>query len=290
MNKFSLKYSAIMCSTAVVFLNFVACGAQMYQVSLKEDHDQTKVPAYAKNPDSQYYGLHATDGWHNLPIPFKTGFTLNTEQKKGLKECIDMWETAVGKKLFRYLGPDDKDGDSFADLYSSLSDTTNGHYLDQDWDKTGKSNMVLATTIWDTSSQNHDQILTADIRFNTQHYVIGDAFTIIPDAHDTREVVDMTTLCLHELGHMLGLTHIDKKYDRLSIMNPTIYIGEGLANRNLSCGDIKRIQQIYGCAGEACDQEATCAKFERGLMAEPYGRDDSEDSASRSNSPSSEEI
>lgn len=267
MNKFSLKYSAIMCSTAIVFLNFVACGAQMYQVSLEEDHDQTKVPSYAKNPSSQYYGLHAADGWQILPIPFKTGFTLNADQKMGLKECIDIWETAVGKKLFKYLGPDNKDGDSFSDLYSSLTDTTNGHYLDQDWDKTGKSNMVLATTIWDTSSQNRDQILTADIRFNTQHYIIGDAFTIIPDSDENREVVDMTTLCLHELGHMLGLTHVDKKYDHLSIMNPTIYIGEGLANRNLSCGDVKRIQQVYGCAGEACDQKATCEKFEQGLMA-----------------------
>ena len=252
----------MICSTVVMFLNF-ACGAQMYQASLEEDHDKTKVPDYAKNPDSQYYGVHATEGWHNLPIPFKTGFALTADQKDGLNECIGMWESAVGKKLFKYLGPDDKTGDSFDDLYSSLSDTTNGHYLDTDWDKTGKSNMVLATTIWDTSSRNVDQIFTADIRFNTQHYIIGDSFSLLPSANDPREVVDMTTLCLHELGHMLGLTHVSKNYDRLSIMNPTIYIGEGLANRNLSCGDIKRIQQIYGCAGEACDQEATCAKFEQ---------------------------
>lgn len=242
-------------------MNFIACGAQMYQVNLEEDHDPSKVPNYAKNPDSKYYGLHATDGWQELPIDFKTGSSLNKDQLSGLKECMGIWERAVGKKLFNYMGTDQRDGDHFKDLYSSLEDSTNGHYLDFDWDKTGKSNMVLATTIWDTSSSNKDAILTSDIRFNVQYYLIGDSYTLIPDDNENREVVDMTTLCLHELGHMLGLTHVEKKYDSQSIMSPTIFIGEGLANRHLSCGDIKRIQQIYGCSGEACDQEKLCEEM-----------------------------
>ena len=268
MDKISYRYTATVFGTAFVFLNFIACGAQMYQVSLKDDHDASKVPSYSSNPDSQYYGLHATEGWLDLPIQFKTGNSLNIGQKEGLDQCISIWETAVGKKLLHYLGPDDKNGDYFDDLYSSLTDNTNGHYLDANWQKTGKSNMVLATTIWDTSRYNQDQIETADIRFNTEHYIIGDSYTIIPESNDSREVVDMTTLCLHELGHMLGLTHVDKSYDSQSIMNPTIYIGEGLANRTLSCGDVQRIQQIYGCEGEACDQELICEKFEQNLIGE----------------------
>jgi hypothetical protein len=40
-------------------------------------------------------------------------------------------------------------------------------------------------------------------------------------------------------------------------MNPSIMIGEGLANRYLSQGDVERIQKIYGCLGSACDIEAT---------------------------------
>jgi hypothetical protein len=42
-------------------------------------------------------------------------------------------------------------------------------------------------------------------------------------------------------------------------MNPTLFIGEGLSNRRLSEGDIKRVQSIYGCEGIACNVEAVLA-------------------------------
>jgi hypothetical protein len=47
--------------------------------------------------------------------------------------------------------------------------------------------------------------------------------------------------------------------DSLSVMNPTLFIGEGLSNRRLSEGDIKRVQSIYGCEGIACNVEAVLA-------------------------------
>jgi hypothetical protein len=81
--------------------------------------------------------------------------------------------------------------------------------------------------------------------------MIGDSLTSKADAK--REVVDMQTLALHELGHLLGLAHIDAQVDSQSIMNPSVFIGEGLANRRLSKGDLERIQKIYGCAGDSCN-------------------------------------
>jgi len=66
-------------------------------------------------------------------------------------------------------------------------------------------------------------------------------------------VVDMESLALHELGHLLGLGHIPAAVDPYSIMNPSLLIGEGLANRRVSRGDIERIQKIYGCVGKACN-------------------------------------
>jgi uncharacterized protein YjaZ len=74
---------------------------------------------------------------------------------------------------------------------------------------------------------------------------------------DEREIVDMQSLATHELGHWLGLAHVPEEYDSSSIMNPSIMIGEGLANRSLSMGDIQRIQKIYGCTGTACDIQST---------------------------------
>ena len=172
-------------------------------------------------------------------------------------------------------------GDSFTDLYSSLTDDINGQYLDDDWNKTKKPTYVLATTIWN-NGPDYSLITKADIRFNNEHYIIGNSLT--NSASDTKEVVDMQSLALHELGHFLGLAHIDTDVDSLSIMNPSLFIGEGLTSRRLSRGDIERIQLVYGCEGKACDIEKLMAESE-----EMFNNDAFEKTAElwlNSNSPS----
>jgi hypothetical protein len=249
-----IRYLAFVGGTVALFVNFVACGAQMYQVSLKDD---TQVlEAEEKDPSSPLFGLHSPKGWRSLPIHFKVDGSLDAEQKAGLVKAMTTWEMAVGKKLFVFEGiHSGVTGDSFSDLYSSLDDRVNGHYLDEHWDKTGKPQVVLATTIWDNDPEDVKKILTADIRFNSNYYVIGNALKAVADRN--REVVDMQTLALHELGHLLGLTHIPGNVDSESVMSSTVFIGEGLTNRKLSKGDLERVQRIYGCEGTACDVEQT---------------------------------
>jgi hypothetical protein len=261
MKNLAVKYGVLLGGLLFMFGNFIACGAQLYNVSMKDDHQAEQVPAEAKDPSSATYGLHAPSGWKQLPIPFKVGMRLTAEQKSGLLKAMTTWETAVGRKLFLFEGVHENiDGDSFSDLYSSLPDEINGDYLDNDWGKTGKPTVVLATTIWDNVAGNANLIETADIRFNGNFYVIGDSLKDMAD--EGREVVDMQTLALHELGHLLGLSHIDSNIDSYSIMTPSLYIGEGLTNRRLSKGDLIRIQKIYGCQGVSCDVEKTLAKIE----------------------------
>ena len=77
----------------------------------------------------------------------------------------------------------------------------------------------------------------------------------------------MESMALHELGHLLGLTHSSAEDDPLSIMNPALLIGEGLANRTMSESDVKRIQQVYGCAGGACNIPATLAEIDKQMSA-----------------------
>jgi predicted Zn-dependent protease len=90
--------------------------------------------------------------------------------------------------------------------------------------------------------------------------LLGDSLQLT--ATESKEVVDMQSLALHELGHLLGLTHVESDIDQLSVMNPNLFIGEGLTTRKLSRGDVLRIQQIYGCDGEACDIDAVMEKIE----------------------------
>ncbi len=253
-----LRYGFAVGSVAFIFGNFIACGAQMYRVSLAEDHDAAKVSADSGNPNSPLYGLHSPHGWVKLPIEFKVGNSMDPQQKTGLLAAMKTWEIATGKTLFKFIGVQDGvDGDSFPDLYSSLKDAVNGQYLDANWKKTGKPDVVLATTIWNNSNQDSAAISTADIRFNVQDYVLGDSLSIkgayVEATGQFKDPVDMQTLALHELGHLLGLTHISSDVDAVSIMNPYVYIGEGLTNRHVSTGDIERIQKIYGCEGAVCD-------------------------------------
>jgi len=291
----ALKYGAMIGTTVVLFTNFVACGAQMYQVSLREDHNPQQVAEGANDPASPNFGLHAPGGWvaEKLPIKFKTGFKVESAQLSGLQAAMKTWETAVGRQLFVYEGVHtNTDGDSFPDLYSSLKDTINGNYLDQSWGKTGKSKEVLATTIWTNNAGKSNKIDSADIRFNVEEYVIGNAFSL--RKRDAREVVDMQTLSLHELGHLLGLAHIDEGIDASSIMNPKVYIGEGLANRSLSRGDVERIQKVYGCQESSCDLDKTVQRIS--MMANNFAKksegsnngisDESTDSNDQSDGPS----
>lgn len=235
------------------FFGFVSCGEQIYTVSLEHDHSDAHIALDAYDRQSKYFGIHAPGGWTELPIRFEVDQTLDEEQIQGILAAMELWETALGKQIFEFEGLDSAIGNDFKDLYSSLDDDTNSFYSDLDWQKNNKSESVLATTIWDLDPKYRTYIQKADIHFNTEHYLIGDSLTLELSPTDHREIVDMQTLALHELGHFLGLTHISKQDDPNSIMNASIYIGQGLTNRCLSYGDIKRIQQIYGCEGEICD-------------------------------------
>lgn len=257
-----IRYAATVACVLVIFGNFIACGARMYQVSLAGDHQGVDPNSLSSNdPSSVNYGLHAPNGWTQLPVHFKVDPSMTDQQRRALLLAMATWETAVGRKLFAYEGiHKGVTGDSFNDLYSSLSDGINGHYFDEDWSKTGKPSIVLATTIWDNAANDIKAIAAADIRFNTNFYTLGDSFKIQPA--NNREVVDLQTLALHELGHLLGLTHISPQVDSDSIMTASLYIGEGLANRRLSKGDVERIQKIYGCNDNSCDIDTIVAQID----------------------------
>lgn len=253
-----IRFMLAAVAVTTAFVNFISCGAQNYKQSLAGDHQEPAQGVQTANmtdPNSPEFGLHAPQGWQNLPIAYTVEKNYTDEQLKGLQAAISTWETAVGKKLFTYKGKTSESGSKFPDLFTSLSDNLNSMYDDDNWKKNQKSDQVLATTIWGNLDDNYKIITTADIHYNTQIYFIANALTNKPK--DNREIVDMQSLATHEVGHLLGLAHVDESADRYSIMNPSLYIGQGMATRSLTADDIRRIQKIYGCAGSACDVTAT---------------------------------
>jgi hypothetical protein len=270
LEKIALRYIGILAGTAFFFVNFIACGAQMYKVSMEKDFANERMPPQANDPHSPEFGIHAISGWAKVPIKFSTSTELTANQRSGLISAMKTWALAVGRPLFVFGGADVRGGDSFTDLYSSLSDQINGNYLDNNWTKTGKPDAVLATTIWDNTDPG--TISTADIRFNSNHYTIHDSLDSeglrLVGFDPGKEIVDMESLALHELGHLLGLAHMPADNDQYSIMNPSLFIGPGLASRKLSRGDIVRIQRIYGCEGASCDIDALLTMFEQNQKEE----------------------
>lgn len=264
MKHIGIRYTLIIGILLVLFANFVACGAKLYQVSLGEDIDnQRTLPSAATDPTSETYGIHAINGWNALPVEYRVDYKMNPQQVTCIQNAMHSWEQAVGKTLFNYGGlHEGVTGDSFPDLYSSLDDEINGEYLRGDWAKTGKPPVVLATTIWDNFENNANVISKADMHFNANYYILGNALFLSSSA--TQEVVDMESLALHELGHFLGLNHITPDVDANSVMNPTLLIGEGMTYRKLSQGDVERIQRIYGCTDAACNIKELMQKIEFG--------------------------
>src|SRR5690606_29253217 len=120
---FGFRYAVLVFAVLFVFTNFIACGSQLYQVSLDDDFESSKLPEEATNPNSTLYGIHASSGWNNLPIEYRFGAGMNDSQKYYLQKAMKSWEIAIGKPLFKFLGNHDGvSGDSFNDLYSSLKD------------------------------------------------------------------------------------------------------------------------------------------------------------------------
>lgn len=246
-----MAYVVATSSVSTLMGGFVACGAQSYRISVHgetgDNVDRPNTQSSGSNLSSgRLPGVHSTSGWkRNLPIRFVTTDEMSPEVVKQLQSAMKSWEMAVGKTLFAYDGVETKKGVDFRQLYEPLNDSKNGNYFDHNWfGATGKTNSVLATTIWENAAQDSTSIVKADIRYNAEFYVFGNSLEEFSEGK--RTIVDMQSLAVHELGHLLGLTHVKESEDRFSVMNPSLFIGEGMITRRLSKGDIVRIRSVYG--------------------------------------------
>jgi hypothetical protein len=254
-----ITYLGFMSVVSTSLGGYVACGAQKYRVPIHGNEPdaagqrpttasggQAATEPTSAGAAQSLFGVHSSRGWaKKLPVHFRTSKEMSEPVAVLLKKAMTTWESAVGKSLFVYDGSDEKQGSNFRELYSPLDDAINGHYFDFAWTKaTGKAATVLATTIWENDPKDATSIVKADIRYNNEFYLFGD--TLKEFSQGQRTIVDMQSLALHELGHLLGLMHISETVDRYSVMNPSLFIGEGMITRRLSAGDIERIRTVYG--------------------------------------------
>jgi len=230
----------------------VACGASVYSVPLNEDHPEQTSSANL-DTSSPYYGIHARNGWVELPIRFHLSNEISDAERDAIIRAMSLWESVTCGKgcLFKFAGYQKREVFlRYGEAEDSLVDETNDHYLEGNWAKTTKKDYVIATTVYKKEVGDDQTIATSDIIYNTEHFHFGDALHL--KSVDARVVVDLESLAIHELGHLLGLNHMPATIDSGSIMNSSLIIGEGAATRNISVGDIERIQKIYGCTLDDC--------------------------------------
>lgn len=187
------------------------------------------------------YGIHATLGWHEKPVVLRFEHRVPDEIKNGTINAAHSWNDAVGFELLVFGDPIDN---FRGPLMDRTKDSISTIGIERHWCRTEKSESVIGTTIWNNLKSNIDMIESSDIVFNTQHYTITDAMNAESTAHGS-DIIDAETLALHELGHLLGLAHVDYGDEPDSIMKPIIMSGPGSASRVLSINDVARARFIY---------------------------------------------
>ncbi len=106
----------------------------------------------------------------------------------------------------------------------------------------GEGNLAVTEFVLDG-----DSLVKASIRFNDEDVLWVDARSRPKgDTFDDNEI-DLPSVVVHELGHFLGLGHVQMEREPGSVMVPTI--AAGVVRRELGPGDVQRIQSIYGKCG-----------------------------------------
>lgn len=241
----------------VIFLFLISlssCGKSIYSEKVIRYYDE-KVKGEDTSPETTSDDtfalengsspIHAPKGWQVTPIHIKVEESFNDQHIETLEHVIGTFNQIVGWDLLTYHGQRIAPRKDSTTLYEMQDVDGLRLYNRANWEGTGKWPFVLATTVWNTATDDKQIISTAEIHFNTNLYLFVDALQVDPADAGTKEFVDFETLLLHEMGHALGLDHQSASRDRNSLMSPTVFIGPGLTNRSFSEMDIANIQSIY---------------------------------------------
>ena len=154
--------------------------------------------------------------------PIKLYYDANfpTQYYNDVQAGIDTWEKVIGRKVFD-LQPDPLPASN------PSQDGVSVIYWMTTWDSALRSQQANTTIYWDG-----DQITEADMKFDASYYAMSD--------NPANTTVDMASLVVHELGHVLGLKHDDADP---SVM--ATYLASGFERRVLYPEDVDHIKCEY---------------------------------------------
>ncbi len=156
-------------------------------------------------------------------FPIKIYVTDRFPEEKiiSLQKAIYIWNESVSHNIFNI------DVSKISNSSEPQKDNKNLIYWKTDWYSDDTRN---ATTLMYAESNN---IKEADILLNAKNYVFSAGS---PSQYET----DLTSVLIHELGHVLGLDHSNSED---SVMQPLLSDGE--ERLTISSSDIANVQCMY---------------------------------------------
>ena len=155
-----------------------------------------------------------------FPIPLFIATSVPESLRSGIVAAVNTWNKSLNFEVFS-ISPE------IIDSGESKKDGINAIYFAQNWPTHGEAEQASTMLYW-----SHDKIYEADILINADNFW----FSTDPDDGE----VDLESLIGHELGHVLGLAHVESEE---SIMVESLKFGE--KRRFVSDMDIKNFNCRY---------------------------------------------
>jgi Matrixin len=159
----------------------------------------------------------------DLPVHLHVHKSMPAEAYASLQAAIEDFHQTLGKQMFVVDewgadGPDEPQKDNKSTIYWMTH-----------WESNRAKEQARTTLYW-----NGDQIYEADIRINAAN------FGFIYRSRGLSSTIDLESLLVHELGHVLGLKH-DSTHG--SVMN--ISLNDGQLRRHLGSTNLSSLRCEY---------------------------------------------
>jgi hypothetical protein len=162
---------------------------------------------------------HRVSWEDTTPAPLWIDSSVPSQYIPQIQDAVAQWNHTRGRELIRVMGQ--------RELGEPATDGVSGVYWMADWETTRRYEQARTTVYW-----AGDRIYEADIRVNARDF-----------KYATTEIagtIDVESLLVHELGHVLGLAHNEESGSVMAKALP-----DATERRNPGAVDISSLQCEY---------------------------------------------